>query len=145
MSKNMLYQVRIKVSEELSNDLRNRNKTNCTSQIYGIAKKCGVIPVCTYDAFADYCKEAESFGIKKYPLYHWTKAAINDPLKKAKHLKSFAFYRGVEQIYPRIKADEIYKELEKLLKIGLIKELKLIDNDPKNNPQPPKSLGAKAN
>ena len=57
--------------------------------------------VCTFEAFKEYCDEAEQNGIEKYGLYHWTKSTIEDPLKKSKHLKSFAFYLGNDQIYEK--------------------------------------------
>ena len=57
--------------------------------------------------------EAEQNGIDGYGLYHWTKATIEDPLKKAKHLKSFAFYLGEDQIYPKELASFCSKSTQK--------------------------------
>jgi hypothetical protein len=45
---------------------------------------------CQLDAFANYVAQAEANGVEGYPLYEWTKATVEDPIKKAKHLKSFA-------------------------------------------------------
>ena len=50
--------------------------------------------VCQYDAFADYCAEAEARGIEHYPLYAWTKAVVADPAKKAKYQKVVLDPRG---------------------------------------------------
>lgn len=50
-----------------------------------------MVLVCTYDAFSAYCAEAEENGINEYELYYWTKATIDNPEKKAKHIKSYAF------------------------------------------------------
>src|SRR5215207_963989 len=35
---------------------------------------------------------AERNGTEQYPLYQWTKATIEDPAKKQKHLKSFSLH-----------------------------------------------------
>ena len=132
-----LYQVRIRVSESLSESLRNGSYTDLANNLDRISNDHGMSLVCTYDAFKGYCDEAEENGIEEYALYDWTKATIENPEKKAKHLKSFAFYRGFEQIYEK----ELALSLEeKLLALGLdedLLEVKVIDSNPANNPQPP--------
>jgi len=133
-----LYQVRIRVSERLSESLRSGRHIDLANDLDKISNDHGMSLVCTYDAFKGYCDEAEEHGIEEYALYDWTKATIENPEKKAKHLKSFAFYRGFEQIYEK----ELALSLEeKLLNLGLsedLLEVKVIDSNPANNPQPPK-------
>ena len=58
--------------------------------------------------------------------------------KKAKHLKSFAFYRGFEQIYEKEVALSIEESLQKVGMSEDLLEIKVIDSNPANNPQPPK-------
>ena len=132
-----LYQIRIKVSENISNDLRNMCQLNLSKKLKQIAKTHQMALVCTYDAFEAYCVEAEQNGIDGYGLYHWTKATIEDPLKKAKHLKSFAFYLGEDQIYPKKLASSVQNQLKEINDKELL-EINLIDSNPANNPQPPK-------
>jgi hypothetical protein len=115
MSENKLYQVRIKVSEKFSEHIRSGKRTKPTSMIFEIAKKHGVSPICTLNAFYGYCKEAEDNGISKYPLYHWTKSVIDNPVKREKHIKSFAFYRGSEQVYEKQLADKLHSELDNVV------------------------------
>lgn len=98
----------------------------------------GVTSVCTYDAFCGYCQEAEANGVEKYSLYEWTKATIDNPEKKDKHVKSFAFYKGSDQVYEKSLAELLHRDLTPLQNNGIIEELKLIDSNPENNPQPPK-------
>ena len=132
------YQVRIRVSERLSESLRSGNHTDLANNLDRISNDHGMSLVCTYDAFKGYCDEAEENGIDEYALYDWTKATIENPDKKAKHLKSFAFYRGFEQIYEKELALSLEKEL---LNLGLnedLLEIKVIDSNPANSPQPPK-------
>mgnify|MGYP001185163689 FL=1 len=135
---NWLYQIRIKVSNELSEDLRGANDLELSKQITKIAADNDARLVCTFDAFADYCEEAERVGIEKYELYHWTKSTIDNPEKKAKHLKSFAFYQGNNQVYSKKLACTIEQCLKELESHDDIVEINLIDSNPKNNPQPPK-------
>jgi len=134
-----MFQVRIKVGNKLSDALRARKLTGTSKEIFKIAEKHGTVPVCTYDAFCDYCTEAEEHGIGQYPLYNWTKQVIEDPAKKKKHIKSFAFYEENSQIYEETLAKSLYSDLLTLRENGLIEDIALIDSNPENNPQPPKS------
>ena len=138
--KDWLYQVRFRVSEELSEDLRSKNKLNISKQIQKIAKKYSARPVCTFDAFSDYCKQAELNGTENYPLYDWTKSTIENPEKRSKHLKSFALYVGDDQVYEKKIAKQMYDNLKFLLEEKKIYQLNLIDTNPKNNPQPPSKV-----
>ena len=133
-----LYQVRIRVSEGLSASLRSGKHTVLAGQLDEISSTHGMSLVCTYDAFKGYCDEAEENDVEEYALYEWTKPTIENPEKKAKHLKSFAFYRGFQQIYVK----ELALSLEESLhKVGMSKdllEIEVIESNPANNPQPPK-------
>ena len=123
----------------MSSNLRKNKPSGLARQIKSLARKHGTTLVCTYDAFVDYCREAESNSVEDYPLYAWTKQTIENPEKKQKHLKSFAFYRNNDQVYERALAETIYSQLLPLADNGTIDEVKLIDSNPANNPQPPKS------
>ena len=132
------YQVRIRTSERLSQTLRSEDTSSLAEKLRVISQTHGMTIVNTFDAFKEYCDEAEGNGIEKYSLYHWTKSTIDDPEKKAKHLKGFAFYKGeTDQIYKKELAEALVASLEE---IGLnedLLEIKLIDSNPANNPQPP--------
>ena len=132
-----LYQIRIKVTENISEDLRSKQKQSLSKKIKKIADTYNMTLVCTFEAFKEYCDEAEQNGIEKYGLYHWTKSTIEDPLKKSKHLKSFAFYLGNDQIYEKELATDIESHLKEIDDQELL-EINLIDSNPANNPQPPK-------
>jgi hypothetical protein len=68
-----------------------------------------------FDAFAGYVREAEANGIENFPLYEWTKKAIDDPAKKAKYTKSFALCVGGKEVYQKDKADALEAELKPLV------------------------------
>ena len=134
-----LYQVRLKSSEELSNALRTNQPSIRADQLRAIASNYNMNIVCTLDAFREYCNEAEQNGIENYLLYDWTKEVINDPVKQQKHSKSFAFYKGLEQIYEKKIAVKVYQEIDEIRDDLDILEVRLIDSNPANNPQPPKT------
>ena len=131
-----LYQIRIVVTSALSTDLRSRGTSRTAKKITEIAKKYDMQAVCTYDAFNAYCEEAECNGLDGYSLYNWTKATLADPDKREKHQKSFAFYRDTDQIYPKDVAETLYQDL-RALNSSEILDVKIIDSNPENNPQPP--------
>ena len=133
---NWLYQVRIRVSENLSESLRSGKHTDLAGELDEISRNHGMSLVCTYDAFKGYCDEAEENGVEEYALYDWTKSTIENPEKKAKHLKSFAFYRGFEQIYEKEVALSLEESLQKVGMSEDLLEIKVIDSNPANNPQP---------
>ena len=132
-----LYQVRLKLSQELSKDLRENRPSINADNLRAIATEYNMNIVCTFDAFEEYCLEAELNGVQSYALYDWTKAVIQDPIKQQKHKKSFAFYLGLEQIYEKKIAIAIQKKLEALKDEIDILDVNLIDSNPANNPQPP--------
>ena len=136
---NWLYQVRLKLSKELSNALRTNQPSTRADQIRTIASNYNMNIVCTFDAFQEYCNEAEQNGIESYPLYEWTKEVTNDPTKQQKHTKSFAFYLGLEQVYEKNIAAAIQQEIEAIKDNKDILEVKLIDTNPAKNPQPPQT------
>ena len=138
MNNECLYQVRIKLPQDLADDLRSDSNLDISRKINVIARKHQTRPVCTLDGFLDYVKEAEQNDIEEYPLYHWTKSVVDDPQKKIKHSKSFAFYFGDEQIYEKQRAQSLYNDLLELNDENKIEEIKIIDSNPRNNPQPPK-------
>ena len=57
--------------------------------------------MCIYDAFKSYRDEAEQNESHEFPLYHWTKSTIEDPLKQQNHQNSFTRYLGHEQVYSK--------------------------------------------
>ena len=69
------------------------------------------------------------------------RTAHYNPEKKTKHLKSFAFYEGDNQVYSKELASSIEQRLKNLDGGNDIVEINLIDSNPANNPQPPKRVG----
>ena len=136
-----LYQVRMRVSQSLADDLRGAQVFDLSRKIIKITHEHGARLVCVYDGFRDYCLEAEANGIEEYHLYEWTKTTIDNPEKKEKHVRAFSFYKEDDQVYEKEFAVALEAKMRSLASTGEIEEVTLIDSNPANNPQPP----AKAN
>ena len=137
MSEDWQYQLRIDVDPDHAETLRSQSDDPALGPLAAILSRHDAKAVCQYDAFAGYCAEAEREGIAEYPLYHWTKATIEDPVKKAKYLKSFTLYVGDDQIYPKAQADALEADLQPMVGGEVIARLHKYDTNPANNPQPP--------
>jgi hypothetical protein len=137
MGEQWQYQLRIDVDEAHAEALRSQAEDRALVPLTEILRRHDAKATCQYDAFAGYCAEAEREGIDEYPLYHWTKATIEDPVKKAKYLKSFTLYVDGEQVYPKAQADALERELQPLVGGGVVDRLHKYDTNPANNPQLP--------
>src|SRR3954452_20197801 len=111
MSDSLQYQLRIYLPDELVQVARSDPGHPALGPLPKILAKHHATMLCQFDAFAGYVAEAERHGIESYPLYAWTKATIEDPAKKAKHLKSFALYVDGREVYPKAEADALAADL----------------------------------
>ena len=93
--------------------------------------------VSQFDAFQNYVAEAEKEGIEKFPLYKWTKATVDDPVKRAKHSKSFALHVSGHEIYAKEVADSLEADLQPLVGGGVVERMSRHDTNPANNLQVP--------
>jgi hypothetical protein len=137
MSEKWQYQVRIDLADEPAEVARRNPADPALAPLPAILKSHHAIMKSQFDAFAGYVAEAERHGIEKYPLYHWTKATIENPAKKAKYVKSFTIYVDGDEVYAKAKADALEAELQPLVGGGLVTRLAKHDTNPANNPQPP--------
>ena len=110
------------------------------AEVITLLQVYNAVPMCQYDLFANYCREAERDGKEKYPLYDWTLETINDPEKKQKYQKVYSIYVNGDEIYNKAIADEIEQELLAMGHIG-INTITKHDSNPANNPQPPNNNG----
>lgn len=124
----MLYQVRINADDVSSIVLQD------------ILKAANAELMCQFDAFSEYCKEAEVAEMEtdnwkeEYPLYHWTKSVLTNPAKAEKYRRNYTVYIDGEQLYSLEVANMIYSRLENL---PIIDSIQMHDNNPANNPQIP--------
>ena len=137
MSDQWQYQLRIYLADELAEVARRDFAAPALGPLRRVLEKHSATMKCQLDAFADYVAEAEAHGIEDYPLYAWTKATIEDPVKRAKHLRSFALHIKGEAVYPVQEADALEADLQPVVDGTSILRISRHDTNPANNPQVP--------
>ena len=137
MSEEWQYQLRIYLPDELVEVARTDPNNPALGPLAEVLARHHATMLCQFDAFAGYVAEAERQGVEGYPLYAWTKATIEDPAKKAKHLKSFALYVNGREVYTKEEADALEADLQPLIGGKVIERMSKHDTNPANNPQPP--------
>jgi len=137
MSHQWQYQLRIDLADEAAEAARRDPANPALAPLPDILRRHDAVMKSQYDAFADYVAEAERHGVENYPLYHWTKATIENPAKKAKYLKSFTLYVEGNEVYAQDLADALEADLQPLVGGSLVTRLAKHDTNPANNPQPP--------
>ena len=137
MSDQWQYQLRIYLADELAEVARRDPATPALGPLHRVLEKHSATMKCQLDAFADYVAEAEAQGIAGYQLYAWTKATIDDPVKRAKHLRSFALHIKGEAMYPKQEADALEADLQPVVDGISILRTSRHDTNPASNPQVP--------
>ena len=133
----LLYQVRLDVTEDIAQEVRNKNYYKLNENIDAILLKVDAELICQFDAFNSFVIECEKENNTNNALYKWTKDTIDNNVKKIKYLKSFTVYVNGEQLYEKKTADYLESEIKKLNEKRILK-INKYNSDPKNNPQPPK-------
>ena len=133
----LLYQVRLDVTEDIAQEVRNKNYYKLNEYIDAILLKVNAELICQFDAFNNFVIECEKENNTNNALYKWTKDTIDNNIKKKKYLKSFTVYVSGAQLYKKKTADYLESEIKKLNEKKILKISKY-NSDPKNNPQPPK-------
>ena len=133
----LLYQVRLDVTEDIAQEVRNKNYYKLNKKIDEILLKVDAELICQFDAFNSFVIECEKENNTNNALYKWTKDTIENKVKKKKYLKSFTVYVKKAQLYEKKTADYLESEIKKLNEKKILK-INKYNSDPKNNPQPPK-------
>ena len=138
MTSQWQYQIRFDVNDSATAESIRRNRRDpALVSLLDILADHSAVAKCQFDAFAEYVAAAEEHGVENYPLYHWTKATIENPAKKEKYLKSFALYVNDREVYAKEIADALEADLQPLATSGLVTRISKYDTNPANNPQPP--------
>ena len=95
------FQIRLRLADALARTARRDPSAPELAPLPEILARHDAALVCQFDAFAAYVAEAERQGTDAFPLYAWTKATIEDPVKKAKHLRSFTLHVDGAEVYSR--------------------------------------------
>ena len=140
MSEEWDYQIRLTISDEFAEIARTDPQNAALAPIGEILARRHAALRNQFDAFAGYVTQAETQGVEHFPLYKWTKATIEDPVKKAKHIKSFSIHVEGEEVYPKAAAEALEADLSPLVGGGIVEKLSKHDTNPANNPQAPAHL-----
>jgi hypothetical protein len=132
MSRTWLYQVRIYLPDTLAEVARRDAAAAELGMLPGILRAHDARMVSQLDAFEAYVAEAEAKGIERFPLYRWTRATLDDPEKRRKHLKAFALRVGGQEVYAASIADALEADL-RALPGGVVERLSRHDTNPANN------------
>ncbi len=133
MTEQWQYQLRVYLTDDVADVARTDRDHPALQPLTRILDKHHAALVNQFDAFASYVAEAEAAGPEKFPLYKWTKAAVEDPAKRAKHVNTFAMHVAGEEVYPKAAADALEADLRPLLGGGLITRMSRHDTNPANN------------
>jgi hypothetical protein len=137
MDEQWQYQLRVYLTDDLADVARNDPNNPVLRPLTDILDKHHVTLVNQFDAFASYVAEAEKEGPENFPLYKWTKAVVEDPTKRAKHINTFAMHVSGKEVYPRATADALEADLQPLLGGRLFTRMSRHDTNPANNLQVP--------
>jgi hypothetical protein len=137
MSEQWQYQLRLYLTDELAETARRDAGAPELGPLPQILEQHDATMKCQLDAFANYVAQAEANGVEGYPLYEWTKATIEDSIKRAKHLKSFALRVKGQEVYSKEEADALEADLQPLVDGTRITRLSRHDTNPASNPQMP--------
>lgn len=134
------HQVRIYFNESDAEAARRDPDCARLQPVRDVLAKHGAALSNQLQAFEDYVAQAEKEGTASFPLYKWTRQTIEDPEKRAKHLKAFAIQLAGEPVYDKALADALAADLEPLVGAGLVTRLSRHDTNPANNIRPPADL-----
>jgi hypothetical protein len=133
MSGDWNYQIRVYLTDEQAALVRSSPGEPPIPALAEVLSRHHAVLKSQFDAFAEYCAEAEANGVADDPLYRWTRAALEDPVKQAKHKAAFAVRVGDQEVYPAAVADALETELLALVAAGVIGRVSRQDTNPANN------------
>ncbi len=137
MSEQWQYQLRVYLSDKLAEVARSDCDNPALKPLTDILSQHHATLVSQFDAFENYVAEAEKEGPENFPLYKWTKATVEDPAKRAKHIKTFALHISGNEVYAKAAADALEAELQPLIGGDLVTRMSKHDTNPANNLQVP--------
>ncbi len=137
MSEQWQHQLRVYLGDELAEAARKDRNHPALEPLTAILDKHHATLISQFDAFENYVAEAEKAGPENFPLYKWTKATVDDPAKRAKHIRTFALHVSGNEVYAKEAADALEADLQPLVGGELVTRMSRHDTNPANNLQVP--------
>lgn len=132
------YQVRVNLTAEFTRVAAADIAHPSLKPLTDVLAKHNAVMKNQFQAFADYCAEAERNGHTDTVMYRWTKAVIDMPSKKEQYAPRYTIYAdGGKETYSKEVADAVEADLNTLVGQGIVAEVKKFDTNPRNNPQAP--------
>lgn len=126
------YQLRVYLNDELAEAAYRGNQT-ALQPVTALLSGYDAELVSQFRAFEDYVADAEANGVDKFPLYRWTKATVEDPAMRAKHIRAYAIRVAGREVYDKEIADRLEDELKPLVGGDLVRRMSRHDTSPANN------------
>ena len=137
MTEDWQYQLRVYLPDTLAETARTDPHASALRPLVDILSRHDATLVSQFGAFEAYVAEAEREGPDGYPLYRWTKATVENPAMRAKHIRTFSLHVGGHEVYPAAAADALEAELRPLAGGELVTRMTRHDTNPANNLQVP--------
>lgn len=137
MNEQWRHQLRVYLNDELAEVARSDCDNLALKPLTDILKKHHATLTSQLDAFENYVAEAEKGGPENFPLYSWTKATVEDPTKRTKHIKTFALHASGNEVYVKEIADALEADLQPLVGGELVTRMSKHDTNPASNLQVP--------
>ncbi len=132
------YQLRVYLADDVAEAARSDLNNPVLRPLTDILDRHNATLLNQFDAFASYVAVADKEGPDNFPLYKWTKAVVDDPAKRAKHVGTFAVRVSGREVYPKADADALEADLRTLVGGTLVTRMSRHDTNPANNlPVPP--------
>jgi hypothetical protein len=132
MSIKWSHQLRVYLDDDMA-EAAYRGDQSGLQPLTTILNRHGATLTSQFRAFEEYVMEAERKGVDKFALYKWTKATVEDPEMRAKHIQAFAIRVDDEEVYGKEIADMIENDLRPLVGGALVKRMSRHDTDPAKN------------
>ena len=130
-------QLRVYLSDALAEVARRDHDDPALRPLTDVLNRHRATLVSQLDAFESYVAEAERDGPENFPLYKWTKATVEDPTKRAKHVKAFALRVSGEEVYAKEATDALEADLRPLVGGEVVTHMTKHNTDSANNLQVP--------
>ncbi len=138
MSDEWQYQLRVYLDDALAELARRDRRAAALQPLTEVLDRHQATLVSQWDAFEGYVAEAERCGPEGYPLYKWTKATVENPEQRAKHVRTFSLHVDGQEVYPKAAADALEADLRPLAGGPVVTRMTRHDSNPANNlPVPP--------
>ncbi len=133
MEEQWQYQIRVYLADALAETARRDPRDPALRPLTDVLDRHRATLANQLDAFARYVAEAEANGAENFPLYQWTKAVVDDPARRAKHIGTFAVRINGAEVYPKAAADALEADLRPLVGGGPVARMSRQDTNPANN------------